>query len=44
METFGIIMMIIGALIFFAGFGLLFMIAFVYALITYLEGKEKRKD
>jgi hypothetical protein len=44
METFGIIMMVLGALIFFAGFGLLFMIAFVYALITYLEGKEDRKD
>ena len=40
METFGIIMMVLGALIFFAGFGMLFLIAFLYALITYLEGKE----
>jgi hypothetical protein len=40
METFGIIMMVIGAMLFFMGFGILFTIACVYALITYLEGKE----
>jgi len=40
MEIFGIILMVVGALIFFAGFGMLFMIAFLYALITYLENKK----
>jgi hypothetical protein len=39
METFGIIMMVLGALMFFAGFGMLFIVAFLYALLTYLDRK-----
>jgi hypothetical protein len=41
METFGIILLVIGALLLFAGLGLVLMVALLYALITFLEGKEK---
>jgi hypothetical protein len=40
METIGIILMVTGALLLFAGLGLVLMVSLLYALITYLEGKE----
>jgi hypothetical protein len=40
METFGIIMMITGAVAILMAFGLLFSVALLYAIITYVERKE----
>jgi hypothetical protein len=40
METFGIILMLIGGVSILIGISLGFTIAMVYALITYMEGKE----
>jgi hypothetical protein len=40
METFGVILMVIGGVSILIGISLAFTIAMVYALITYLEGKE----
>jgi hypothetical protein len=40
METFGIILMVTGALLLFAGLGLVLMVSLLYALITFLEGKK----
>jgi hypothetical protein len=40
MESFGIILMILGAVAFLSGFALLFGVALLYAIMTYLEKKE----
>jgi hypothetical protein len=40
METFGIILMVTGALLLFAGLGLVLMVSLLYALITFLEDKQ----
>jgi len=39
METIGIILMVTGALLLFAGIGLVLMVSLLYALITYLDNK-----
>jgi uncharacterized membrane protein YuzA (DUF378 family) len=40
MESFGIILMILGAVSFLSGLALLFGVASLYAIMTYLEKKE----
>ena len=40
METFGIILMVIGGVSMLMGISLAFTFVMLYALITYLEGKE----
>lgn len=37
METFGIALVIIGLIVFFAGLGLIMTVALLYIIVTYLE-------